>query len=441
MFTTSGLKPRKYKSHKRYSYQRTFGSTTALTDCDFDLNIADFNQNENNPITGDPALPNGCTAFARTDVAMNEDNMLFDPQFTYEKSCLIANVPVGSALPLEDSFKSGIVYGLRALGETTDTQALTHRRGPYFEVEPVNGQDYFDALWSTMLTGKKCISVGTPWFPEMTDAPSITDVNIRPTTDWHNWEACGVQTTNGIPWIKVKWWGGEPKMFGRNAVNSLLGVSGSDVLCDTDGKATPADIQTVRLSIMQVLLSYYYELLAAFQPTMGSITPSLYDLFEEDIQLIEGEIKDLTIKPMPEPETPSVPTQPADSFTNAAFPTKIVEWAKNIAIGEGADPASNNPGNLKYATLEASWGATRGRPASDGGFLCQFPTLEMGRNALCNFLMLGCEDELVAFHAPEARTFGGFTKIYAGNPPEGYITGIAGRMGITLDTQISTFLT
>ena len=436
-----GLTPRKYKSHKRYSYPRTFGTTTVLTDCDFDLNLGNFNQNEPNPITGDPALPNGCTALARADVATNEDSILYDPGFTYKKSCLIANVPVGSALPMEAAFQSGIVYGLQAVGETTDAEALTHRRGPYFEVEPVNGQDYFDSLWSAMLVGKKCISVGTPWFPELTGSSIVNDITIRPTTDWHDWEACGVTTTNGIPMMKVKWWGGEPKMFGRNAVNSLLGVSGSDALCDTDGKATPADIQTVRLNIMQVLLSYYYELLAIFNPSVGS-TQSLYQKFEEDIQLIEEEITNYT-KPMPEeitpPGVPQAPTSPVEAPVSL-FPTKIVEWSQNIAIGEGATPESNNPGNLKYSTLTASWGATPGRAASDGGFLCQFPTLEMGQNALCNFLKLGCEDELVAFHSPEARTFQGFTEIYAGNPPLGYITGIAERMGIALDTQISTFL-
>lgn len=431
MLTTFGLKPRKYKSRRRYSYQRTFGSATVLTDCDFDLNIADFNQNEINPVTGDIPLPNGCTAFARTDIGMNEDNIIYDPEFTYEKSCFIAGVPVGSPLPLEASFKSGIVYGLRALGETTDAQALTHRRGPYFEVEPVNGQDYFDALWSTMLLGKKCVSVGTPWFPEMTDAASITDVNIRPTIDWHNWEACGVKTTDGVSWMKVKWWGGEPKWFGRDAVNSLLSVSGSDVLCDTDGKATPADIRTVRLNIMQVLLSYYHELLEAFQPTAGSTESSLYDQFEGKIQYIETEITNLTHTPMPEDTT--VPATPS-------FPPMIVKWSQAIKIGEGADPASNNWGNLKYSTLTASWGATRGRAASDGGFLCNFATPEMGEDALCNFLKLGCEDELVAFHAPEARTLQGFTVIYAGNPPQGYINNIGEFLGVPLDALISSFL-
>lgn len=118
----------------------------------------------------------------------------------------------------------------------------------------------------------------------------------------------------------------------------------------------------------------------------------------------------------------------------------IKKWAALIAQGEGASLASNNPGNLKYSSLTASWGATPGRAATDGGHLCQFATPAMGMNALCNFLMLGCENELRAFHSPEARTLIGFTKIYAGNPPQGYIDRIVGGLGVSPYVDISTFL-
>lgn len=122
------------------------------------------------------------------------------------------------------------------------------------------------------------------------------------------------------------------------------------------------------------------------------------------------------------------------------FPAKIVAWASAIKPEEGANPALNNPGNLKYSTLTASWGASKGPAASDGGFLCQFKTPAAGMFALCSFLQLGCEDELVAFHSPEARTLGGFTRIYAGNPPQGYIDAIATAIGEPETVQISTFL-
>lgn len=120
------------------------------------------------------------------------------------------------------------------------------------------------------------------------------------------------------------------------------------------------------------------------------------------------------------------------------FPTMITRWASAIAHGEGASVSSNNPGNLKYSSLTASWGATRGRAATDGGYLCQFATYALGLNALCHFLMLGCENLLLAFH--QARTLQKFTVIYAGKPPQPYIDNIAKELGVSLDTDIATFL-
>jgi hypothetical protein len=120
--------------------------------------------------------------------------------------------------------------------------------------------------------------------------------------------------------------------------------------------------------------------------------------------------------------------------------SKIQQWANAIAKAENAKSSLNNPGDLKMSSLTASWGATQGFQATDGGWIAKFATYEQGMSALCNFLRLGCSDELVAFHAPESRTLGGFMKIYAGNPPEAYLNGIAAALGVSLDINITTFL-
>lgn len=119
---------------------------------------------------------------------------------------------------------------------------------------------------------------------------------------------------------------------------------------------------------------------------------------------------------------------------------RIHQWAQAIAVQEGAKKWLKNPGNLKYATLTASWGATKGFQALDGGWIAAFPTVQAGETALENFLTLGAENELLAFHTPEARTLQGFTMIYAGNPPQKYINGIISAMGVPGDTLISSFL-
>src|SRR6266481_1024041 len=119
--------------------------------------------------------------------------------------------------------------------------------------------------------------------------------------------------------------------------------------------------------------------------------------------------------------------------------SRIQTWAKAIGANEGANPALNNPGNLKLSTLTASWGATKGHQASDGGWLCQFPTQQAGFTALCNFLTLAAEGELIISH-PKPCSLQTFTVRYAGNPPQGYIDRIGLALGVPLTTDIATLL-
>lgn len=123
--------------------------------------------------------------------------------------------------------------------------------------------------------------------------------------------------------------------------------------------------------------------------------------------------------------------------------SKIELWAKAIQQAEGWKPGSpsqthNNPGNLGYTTLTASWGATQGGAKSDGGHFCKFPDYVTGFKALCNFLTLGAEDELKAFH--QARTLELFSEKY-GNTGVGYAQEIANTLHVPLSTDVSTFLT
>jgi hypothetical protein len=168
-------------------------------------------------------------------------------------------------------------------------------------------------------------------------------------------------------------------------------------------------------------------------PNASALT-KLYQEVIADLQSELGIIK--SQKSIADMDTTAQQTKEAST----TFPPMIEKWITAVSQWEGANPALHNCGNLKYSTLTASWGATRGPAASDGGYLCQFATDNAGEIALGNFLTLGCQDELVAFHAPAARTLRGFTVIYAGNPPEDYINGIIADMGVPGDTQIGTFL-
>lgn len=129
----------------------------------------------------------------------------------------------------------------------------------------------------------------------------------------------------------------------------------------------------------------------------------------------------------------SCPTSPAASGGNL-----IGRWAAAIAKWEGAPAASNNPGNLKFTSLTAGWGASKGRPAADGGSFAQFATPDDGMAALQNFLTLGAQNQLAAFHS--ARTLESFMTVYAGNPGTGYLNGVAADLGVPLSTPVESFL-
>lgn len=148
------------------------------------------------------------------------------------------------------------------------------------------------------------------------------------------------------------------------------------------------------------------------------------------------------------PPEPPLPIVPPPMPTPSKYPLKIVTWAKLIAAGEGATSLSNNPGNLKLTNLTATWGAMRGRPATDGGWLARFSTYEQGFDALCELLVLAAQDQLIYYHKispagkpqPEVRTLEGFTRVYAGGPPQGYINRIVAGMGGDPRVDIATFL-
>jgi hypothetical protein len=170
-----------------------------------------------------------------------------------------------------------------------------------------------------------------------------------------------------------------------------------------------------------------------------------YQLLIQKLEQEIGLLKSRQVPPIGDPAPPQSQNSASGSTqtpnpTPTSFPARITQWAAVIAKEEGANPTSHNPGNLKISSLTKSWGATQGHPASDGGYLCQFQTEDAGFTALCNFLVLGAENQLLAFHTPEARTLSGFTKIFAGNPPSGYTDAIVQAMGGDPNVQISTFL-
>lgn len=176
----------------------------------------------------------------------------------------------------------------------------------------------------------------------------------------------------------------------------------------------------------------------------------IWSLFPEALHLNESVMNpaDLAIAHDSYPIAPNAPKQSAEDASNASneilpitqHPT-ISQWATLIARFEGANPVLNNPGDFKYSTLLGTWGGERSNEdGSDGGVFCKFPTYEIGFKVLCNFLTLGCEDELKDYHT--ARTIKEFTLVYTNHPqPEyDYSNNLIKELGVSPNTDISTFL-
>jgi hypothetical protein len=178
----------------------------------------------------------------------------------------------------------------------------------------------------------------------------------------------------------------------------------------------------IKLPNQSALISLYQNVIADLQSELG---------------IIKQQQSTADMEPSQTAQAPAGATQ-TPTTTEPSFPAKIVSWANIIAQEEGAVAELNNPGNLGYASLTQSWGAIQGPAKGDGGYLAQFPTYEAGYTALCNFLVLGCEDQLADFH--NARTLAAFTNVYADNPPTGYLDVIVEAMGGDPNVQISTFL-
>lgn len=255
-----GLKELFLKSKRRYSYSRTFGTTTE--------NIPDFilpqytnpNQNEPDSYWPRPGLPYGCTGFATANIAESDLKQPVNPQFTYDKTLLIQNGKEGDECTLQDSFKSATVYGVQLKGET-DQDALANRRGPYFEVHPTSAMDYFSAVLNAVYTNQRPVSLGTTWpiFFEQIYSDGIQRYTPLSWVGGHDHNIIGKKTINGVEYLVDKSWNGPSwgdeglSYFSREIVNAMMKIPGSDAL--TNRPVAPGDIVRVQIDVIQVLIS------------------------------------------------------------------------------------------------------------------------------------------------------------------------------------------
>lgn len=152
---------------------------------------------------------------------------------------------------------------------------------------------------------------------------------------------------------------------------------------------------------------------------------------------------------LPVAQVKNIQASPAQPIQVAPVQTsRISLWAEGIQQAEGWAAGTrsfknNNPGNLKYTTLTASFGATGKDPMGDGSFFCIYPSYEVGFKALCSFLTLAAQNQLLDYH--DKRTLMAFTLEYA-RPPKAldgsypYLNIVANKIGVKVDQDISQLL-
>lgn len=340
-----------------------------------------------------------CVLYTSTYIAQNRTKKEYDIDELYSR------VPhYSGGTDVREVFGEIVKVGLKVKG----TDVYEKPFSTYFRAD-TGGKDSFDNARSAMTLAQSPIAVASLWYSEwMNLGPNaVMPIGKTPITAHmyadKGWEIKGIVTLGGEPMFVIEPWIGHTLLMPRATFNEAMKVSGVGAWV----------LSTVEIDVKRV----------------KTLSETLRDLCVNAIILLKRLLIVKTLPPNPEP-MPS-PTKP----------NMIIKWRNLIKIGEAARPDSHNGGNLKYTPLTASWGGKKGRPALDGGYFCKFDNDMMGDLALDNFLIMGCKNQLLDFHKPEQRKLAGFMKKYAGGPPQGYIDGIVKGMGVSGDTDISTFLT
>lgn len=375
------VSPKDYSFHK----SRQLGAT--LLPSDFSIPTPELNQDAEK-----------CTAFSGTGARDSEIlNGNFDPQEFWKDELAFAGITTSNGFDIEVPAAVGVKTGFSPMGNPTIRQ---NKASAYYWVTKNNGLDLFDSVRQAIFATKYVACGGVDWMNEWTYTPSglISEAG-KTLLGGHAIRINGWKTVNGVIYIGLpNTWGASMGDNGtywmtREVFNKAFSEYGIYLWSDNP------NIQVQRLGFFSALLA------------------NLVNLY-----------KTLISKQVGYP--PPVPSP--------AYPVRIIQWAQAIASQEGANPKFCNAGNLKFTTLTKSWGASPAFPAQDGGSIAKFQTAQQGMNALCNFLWLGAENELIAFH--DARTLADFTKVYAGNPPPSYLENVCARMNVLPDILVSTFL-
>lgn len=342
-----------------------------------------------------------CTCYTTCDIAEDQENRVFDIQDLWNRipQSQFGADPrdvLGKAISTKED------GGLLAIGETV------RRRDWKSYWSALSGdKDSFDNVRSALMIAKSPIGVASYWYSNWFNS-DILPIGQN-ATNGHMYAVEGWKQINGEPMLIIEAWIGRKLYMSRAVFNATMKPYGMGAwvlsTMEIDEKIKLNILEKIKDACINVIILLKQLLIVKSTPVEKPLPPVVDNSYNE---------------------------------VKEAIKTNMIEkWAKAIARMEG-DISGVNPGNLKYSPLIATWGATKGRKGSDGGNFAVFKSYDEGFKALCNFLTLGCQDKLKSYH--NARTLQKFSEIYAGRPPQGYINSIAKELGVSLDVDISSFL-
>lgn len=260
-----GTRPTK-PDHRDYSHLRTYGAPLAPSfppDFNVDAKLWCPDQNA-------MGLPFGCTDVASADISADLDHVLKDPQ-TLEA---VTHANARGGIDIREALK-----GARSIGWLKQ----------FFNVQPYAPLDAFDSIRYAILSGDpehRAVSWGSPWYPEWENAalgntttknpdgsftvsaggkkdgivPMPFTLKPAPSMPWHNSVFCGWKTINGVVYLINRSWQGTGVgdngllYFPREVINAVMQIPGTVAFTATNNPV--ADVQTISLPAIQLLLSY-----------------------------------------------------------------------------------------------------------------------------------------------------------------------------------------
>lgn len=412
----SGLRPTRADARDydliKSEHPRLYAGLASLpsfpAEFDVDAGLWVPNQLEPQAFTGlpnIPALPFGCTSYSQSDLCVDDDGRLYNPMDL--EAITHANAQGGAEI------RVALDAAKKAFGRTA-----------YFNIRPSGIIDAFDAARLAMYSGqpeKRAVSVGSIWYNAwmrigsdgILSMPSV----LRILGPWHNWVICGWVTINGVLYLKGKSWQGPEfgkggfHYISREVFNSIMSVPGTVMFTITN--LPPSQIQTVDMNIVERIMSFMRNLIAALTPSVAPQEPAT------DLPVIHP------------PHTPPVPIEPPVD--------RLKQFCEALRDYEGKpgdrNYKNNNPGNCRYSSV--GYASIYGVVKKDKNNFAIFKDYATGFLYLENLIRSKVQKNpkltirtLMAEYAPTSDN----------NNPVAYAQNLAHRMGVDIDYPIKNFL-